>query len=613
MNIKKFILKKWYLFFCLLVIAVPVTIFAISLSSYAVTSGVSKMLIWPRQSNGSVGSSTALCVSNASTNNYFVGNTYKSEIDSFVTNKPSGVSISNICVDGSCNSGETCQNNSQDCGPCSSPCALGYNDVTYGGRNYSVTGISNQCWIVPSSIFGSGDLDIGSRLALSSTQGGSTSTPQKWDYDNGYNSYYPTYADFVFGRGALYQWHQAMGLPSSCDSASDHCASSISAKHRGICPSGWHIPTVDDANTLFQRSTSTISTYFKAVTNSNGNSFENGGLCNGGSCSSSGTHYFWLSSTSTDQDLLIIYGAGDHYISGSGNKSLGASVRCIRNVAASEIQYTLSYSAYPSYGGSISGNTSQTVNYEGNGSAVTAVPSPGYKFNGWNDGSLDNPRTDTTVTSNISVSAYFIKACPDNIVDSRDGYTYSVQYVNGLCWTAENMHFLPGVTCQEFTSKTESMWYVYNYSPWFLSLWCSATLSGAKDSANWQGHYGTLYNFTAAQNACPDGWRLPTRDEIINNLTPVAGIGGYHIKYNQYFTGGGLGGNGDNSLGFNGFPGGDISKVGGFEGSGTTMYFWTSSILYNQPIMYSNTSATYLAAASYAENGYSVRCVKSPN
>jgi len=57
--------------------------------------------------------------------------------------------------------------------------------------------------------------------------------------------------------------------------------------------------------------------------------------------------------------------------------------------------------------GSLSGDTSQTVDSGSAGTAVTANPTGGYKFVGWDDGLADNPRTDTTVRSNITVTAYF--------------------------------------------------------------------------------------------------------------------------------------------------------------------------------------------------------------
>ena len=57
--------------------------------------------------------------------------------------------------------------------------------------------------------------------------------------------------------------------------------------------------------------------------------------------------------------------------------------------------------------GSITGDSPQTVNYGSDGTAVTAVPDTGYYFVSWDDDSTDNPRTDTGVTSDISVTANF--------------------------------------------------------------------------------------------------------------------------------------------------------------------------------------------------------------
>ncbi len=67
--------------------------------------------------------------------------------------------------------------------------------------------------------------------------------------------------------------------------------------------------------------------------------------------------------------------------------------------------FTLSYTA--GTGGTITGTSPQIVNRGASGSPVTASPLAGYRFTGWSDGSKANPRTDTNVTSNISVKASF--------------------------------------------------------------------------------------------------------------------------------------------------------------------------------------------------------------
>ena len=67
--------------------------------------------------------------------------------------------------------------------------------------------------------------------------------------------------------------------------------------------------------------------------------------------------------------------------------------------------YTLDYTAGAH--GSLTGSTTQTINYGSDGTAVTAVPDTGYHFVDWSDASTTNPRTDTGVTGNISVTANF--------------------------------------------------------------------------------------------------------------------------------------------------------------------------------------------------------------
>ena len=44
--------------------------------------------------------------------------------------------------------------------------------------------------------------------------------------------------------GGLYQWAEAMQLPSECNTKS--CADLIKPNHQGICPNGWRLLTYDD-------------------------------------------------------------------------------------------------------------------------------------------------------------------------------------------------------------------------------------------------------------------------------------------------------------------------------------------------------------------------------
>ena len=67
--------------------------------------------------------------------------------------------------------------------------------------------------------------------------------------------------------------------------------------------------------------------------------------------------------------------------------------------------YTLIYNAGAN--GSITGTSPQTLDFGSDGTAVTAMPADGYHFLNWSDDSTANPRTDTNVSANISVTANF--------------------------------------------------------------------------------------------------------------------------------------------------------------------------------------------------------------
>jgi hypothetical protein len=72
--------------------------------------------------------------------------------------------------------------------------------------------------------------------------------------------------------------------------------------------------------------------------------------------------------------------------------------------------WTLNYTPAP--GGTITGTLVQVVDQGTSGAAVTAVPDSGRAFQRWSDGVLTATRTDTNVTSDVSVTAIFINTLP---------------------------------------------------------------------------------------------------------------------------------------------------------------------------------------------------------
>jgi len=63
-------------------------------------------------------------------------------------------------------------------------------------------------------------------------------------------------------------------------------------------------------------------------------------------------------------------------------------------------------------GGTLTGNADQVVPYGGSTTAVTVTATAGHAFWGWNDGSMDNPRSDTNVTTDRLIVATFIDIVP---------------------------------------------------------------------------------------------------------------------------------------------------------------------------------------------------------
>lgn len=93
---------------------------------------------------------------------------------------------------------------------------------SYDGEEYSVAQIGSQCWFTK-------NLNIGVRINDSINQGTGCVNIDKYCYDN-VESKCDVY-------GGLYQWDQAL------------CGGSIPGS-KGICPTGWHVPTSDEFTIL---------------------------------------------------------------------------------------------------------------------------------------------------------------------------------------------------------------------------------------------------------------------------------------------------------------------------------------------------------------------------
>ena len=102
--------------------------------------------------------------------------------------------------------------------------------------------------------------------------------------------------------------------------------------------------------------------------------------------------------------------------------------------------------------------------------------------------------------------------CNNQTSVTYEGYTYEIVEIDGRCWFAENLRYLPSVSPSTQSSQTDALSYVYGYE--------GITVADAMETENYI-NYGVLYN-KSSQSVCPIGWSLPTVT-IWESLIDLAG------------------------------------------------------------------------------------------
>jgi uncharacterized protein (TIGR02145 family) len=195
------------------------------------------------------------------------------------------------------------------------------------------------------------------------------------------------------------------------------------------------------------------------------------------------------------------------------------------------------------------------------------------------------------------VDSLSISSSPSELYDARDGNKYSTVQIGDQYWMAENLRYLPNVVPPIGTaSETDSYYYVYGYD--------GITVADAKKTDNYVIH-GVLYNWPAAMDdACPEGWHLPTMADWFALKDELGGYNeaGEHLKVNG-------------SSGFNGYLSGYISENSYWNSFGNYARFWSSTLegTKNLPgywvLNWFNDSFSNVTISPSC--GHSVRCLKN--
>ena len=127
--------------------------------------------------------------------------------------------------------------------------------------------------------------------------------------------------------------------------------------------------------------------------------------------------------------------------------------------------------------------------------------------------------------------------------------------------------------------------------------------------------YGKLYNWFAVNDPrglASAGFHVPSDAEwtVLTDFLGGEYVAGEKLKSTSGWANGG---NGDNSSGFNGLPGGDCSDLGYFSNSTVYGYFWSSSEYNTNNAWYRFLNYDYTIVDRYFNNKYnglSVRCLR---
>lgn len=178
--------------------------------------------------------------------------------------------------------------------------------------------------------------------------------------------------------------------------------------------------------------------------------------------------------------------------------------------------------------------------------------------------------------------------CEDDSVlkDVRDGKVYRVLELGNHIWMAENLNY----------AMSES--FCYNTEP----AYCEK--------------YGRLYTWSAAMKACPEGWHLPSREELDELFAAAGGtdVAGRLLKSATGWKGIGGKGNGDDGYGFTAPPAGYRGYNGHYYLLGERVNFWSSTKGENDDAYNVNLHASRNSGSkgvNFVGYAYSVRCVKN--
>ncbi|MEN8193597.1 MAG: FISUMP domain-containing protein [Bacteroidota bacterium] len=487
--------------------------------------------------------------------------------------------------------------------------------VTYGGQVYNTVQIGDQCWLKE-------NLNIGTMIASDGVGDDQTDNGilEKYCYDNAQEN--------CEIYGGLYQWSEAM-MYIETEGA------------QGICPEGWHLPTFDEIHILMDE-VGDSGNVLKAIgqgigegagTNTSGFTAllaGNRAYANGGFGNLNLTTFYWTSAGASEAGTMVLGDRNNSVFYTSYNTNNGFSIRCLKGSpdfnqipdipsnptpedesVDQDTVITLSWECSDPDGDSLTYDVYLGVNTPptekvaedlvGNSLNLTDL------FHGatyyWRivakDGqgnSTNGPEWKFSTTSNHV-------PCPETPTVTYGGHVYNTVQIGDQCWLKENLNIGTMISSNSAGD--------HQTDNGILEKYCYDNDEENCDT------YGGLYQWGEAmqyadtlgsQGICPEGWHLPTFDEI-DTLIAEVGDSGNVLKA----IGQGVGeGAGTNTSGFTALLTGKRAYTNGnFSNVGETTFYWTSAGSSQAGTMVLGDRYSGIDYASYNfDNGFSVRCLK---
>ena len=386
---------------------------------------------------------------------------------------------------------------------------------------------------------------------------------------------------------------------------------------QGICPSGWHVLTYDEATSMINLVGSSYAEKIMSAKgwgasvdgeNTYGLSFIAPGTRDGGNYDSKGGYaYYWIYRATTSQSYFYINGDNETMSTSSySNKTLSLPVRCIKDTSVStsssssssaKSSSSISSSSAKSSSSSVSSSSVSSSSVKSS-SSVASSSSAKSSSSSIASSSSSNPR-DKFFNPNISYGI---------MTDPRDGKTYRTVDFYGTTWMAENLNFAD--TAKTYSTLLGERKLCYNRDEDECEMLGRLYIREAAMNSS-MCTSGAVCNLGAGpiQGICPDGWHLPSLSEAQTLVYTIGTSKGNDAK-SAYGWNEDYGGNNKYGLSFVG-AGYRQDSYSVFSGKGEGTQLWVYKEAKESYRISIDGEGTIEILDDYEfDDLYSIRCVK---